>query len=217
MQRNLSRDRVVDAALELIDEEGIGALSMRRLGSKLGVEGMALYTHVSSKADLLDAVGGRVADGLDTAFDPALPWQERILRGARSWAALQERHPRAFPLVYREDHQSDAVSLLTEELLGALRTAGFDAPGAALAYQTIVVFVDGALLGRGTWTDDELESAWRRGAARVDPTHYPRFAEIAPHAARLSWDEILESGLSLLLDGLQARLVAAGGTARPAG
>jgi AcrR family transcriptional regulator len=206
MKRNLTRQRVVEAALELIDEEGAEALSMRKLGRRLGVEGMALYTHVRGKPDLLDAVGTRVADALDTDFDDSLPWQERIRRGVVAWAELQEAHPRAFPLVYRAGLQTDAVSLLTEELLDALRTAGFDAAGAALAYETIVVFVDGALLGRGAWTDDDLRSAWQQGGAWADRRRFPRFAEIAPHAARLRWSELLDSGLALLLDGLEARL-----------
>ncbi len=206
MKRNLTRERVVDAALELIDEEGVEALSMRKLGRRLGVEGMALYTHVRGKPDLLDAVGTRVAAGLHTDFDRSLPWRERVRRSVVAFANLQASHPRAFPLVYRPGLQTDAVSLLTEELLDALRSAGFDPPGAALAYETIVVFVDGALLGRGAWTDEDLRSGWQPGAGRVDRRRFPRFAETAPHAAELTWNEILDSGLTLLLDGLEARL-----------
>ena len=139
---------------------------MRRLGRELGVEGMALYTHVRHKSDLLDAVAERILEELDTSFDRSLPWQERVRSGALAWAELQARHPRAFPLVYRPGHGSHAVTQLTEELIDALRTGGFDERGAALAYQTIVLLIDGALLGRGPATDRDLQQTWRRRHAR---------------------------------------------------
>ncbi|HTS73522.1 MAG TPA: TetR family transcriptional regulator [Gaiellaceae bacterium] len=204
--RLINEDRIVEAALALIEERGIDALTVRELGRRLGVEGMALYTYFRSKSDLLDAAAERILEELDSDFDRSLPWQERVRRGTAAWAELQRRHPRAFPLVYRRGARTDAVSLLTEELLDALRSAGFDERAAALAYQSLIVLVDAALLGRSSWTDAELHAAWRRGAKEADPERFPRFREIAPHAATLSWNEILDSGLDLVLGGLQQRL-----------
>src|SRR5215470_7100139 len=204
--RRISEERIADEALKLVDEEGLDALTMRALGRRLGVEGMALYTYFGSKSELLDAAGTRILAALDTEFDRSLPWQERIRRGALAWASMQASHPRAFPLVYRGGVRTSAVPLLTEEMLDALRSGGFDERGAALAYQTIVVLIDGALLGRGTSTDADLHAAWRNGEERLDPDTFPRFREVAPHAATLAWEEILESGLDLLLRGLEQRL-----------
>ena len=204
--RATSETEIVDSALELIDEDGVDALTMRALGRRLGVEGMALYTYFRSKDELLDAVATRILAALETEFDRSLPWQKRIRSGALAWAAMQASHPRAFPLVYRGGVRTDAVPLLTEELLDALRVAGFDERGAALAYQSVVVLIDAALLGRGTATDADLHAAWRQGAAQLDADIFPRFREVAPHAATLAWEEILESGLDLLLRGLEQRL-----------
>lgn len=206
--RRVSEEQVTDEALALIDAEGLDSLTMRALGRRLGIEGMALYTYFRSKSDLLDAVGTRILDALDTEFDRALPWQERIRRGALAWAEMQARHPRAFPLVYRRGVRTNAVPLLTEELLDALRSAGFDERGAAVAYQSVVVLIDAALLGRGDSTDADLHAGWRYGEKALDPATFPRFREVAPHAATLSWDEILESGLELLVSGLEQRLSA---------
>jgi hypothetical protein len=91
-------------------------------------------------------------------------------------------------------------------MLDALRAAGFDERGAALAYQSLITLVDAALLGRSSWTDEDLHAGWSRAAALSDPQTYPRFSEIAPHAATLKWHEILDSGLDLLLRGLEERL-----------
>ena len=125
-----------------------------------------------------------------------------------SAAGAEARHPRAFSLVYRGGVRTDAVRLLTEELLDALRGAGFEAREAALAYQSLIVLVDAALLGRSSWTDDDLQAAWRRSGSTLDPAAFPRFTEVAPHAATLSWEEILDSGVELLLRGLEQRLEA---------
>jgi TetR/AcrR family tetracycline transcriptional repressor len=208
-RRTLTRERVVDSALALVEREGLPALTMRRLGSELGVEGMALYTHVRNKADLLDAVAERVLEGLAVPLGGSAPWQERIRACLLAWAALQERHPRAFPLVSRPGLRTEAVRALTEEILDALRTAGFDERGAALAYETIVVLVDSALVSRSSWTDADLQRAWRAGHWRANRRRYPRSAEVAAQAARLTWREILDSGVELLLGGLEARLRAA--------
>jgi AcrR family transcriptional regulator len=206
--RRISEQQIADEALALIEEQGLGGLTMRALGRRLGVEGMALYTYFRTKDELLDAAGTRILEELDSDFDRSLPWQERVRRGALAWAAMQASHPRAFPLVYRGGVRTDVVPLLTEELLDALRTAGFDERGAALAYQSLVVLIDAALLGRGAATDADLHAGWRHGERTLDAETFPRFLEVAPHAATLSWEEILDSGLDLLLRGLEQRLAA---------
>jgi AcrR family transcriptional regulator len=205
-KRNLTRRRVVDGALALAERDGLEALTMRRLGRELGVEGMALYTHVRNKADLLDAVAERMLEELDVPLGRSAAWQERVRAGVRAWAALQERYPRAFPLVFRSGLRTDAVRALTEEMLDALRVAGFPPGEAVLAYETIVVLLDSALLSRGSWSDADLQAAWRRAAATAAPARFPRFAEVAVAASGLTWRDILDSAVDLLLRGLEARL-----------
>lgn len=200
----LTRDDVVHAALGLIEERGIDALSMRVLGRRLGVEGMSLYTYVSGKDELLDAVAVEVLRHLE--LPPARGrWDARIRAAVSAWAEMKRRHPRAFPLVYRRELPTDKVGLTTEYILDALRSGGFDEAGAALAYQTLICFLDGALVG---WPPESYhaDEAWNAVVGRIDAARFPRTDEVAPHAARLQWDEVWESGLDLLLKGLHARL-----------
>lgn len=200
----LTREQVVAGALALVEEEGLAALSMRRLGARLGIEAMTLYTYVESKDDLLDALAGTVLAGLELP-DESLDWETRVRAVVASWAGMQRSYPNAFPLVYRGNLPTDAVRRTTEHLLDALRSAGFDEPGTALAYQTLVCFLDGALLG---WPPQSYRAgeAWRQAAERIDRDRYPRQAEVAPFAADLRWDDVWESGLDLMLRGLAARL-----------
>jgi len=204
--RTLEQDKIVQEALTLIEEQGLEALTMRALGRRLSVEGMTLYTYFPNKAALLDAVANEVVSALDVTWDRSLPWQERVRRGVSAFAALQAEHPRAFPLVYRRTHPSENVTRLTEELFDALRTAGFQPREAALAYQSAVTLIDAALLNRSSWTDDDLRASWKRVGRTVDPKRYPRVKEMAPRAATLTWQEILDSGVDLLLRGLEQRL-----------
>jgi hypothetical protein len=70
----------------------------------------------------------------------------------------------------------------------------------------VITLVDAALLGRSSRTDEQLGAAWLASAKAAHPDRFPRFKEIAPHAAQLNWRKILDSGLDLLLSGLERRL-----------
>ena len=99
----LSRERIVETALEFIDDHGLPGLSMRRLGTMLGVEAMALYRYVPGREQLLDAVVERIVDGM--ASDPDVPerpehgWQDYLQRLAHGIRRVALAHPKAFPLV----------------------------------------------------------------------------------------------------------------------
>src|SRR5262245_56092390 len=88
----LSRDRVLSTALALADKEGIEALSMRRLASELGVVPMALYNHVSNRADLLDGIAEQVFAAVPAA-DPSAPWKRRVHATALGVHRAMRQHP----------------------------------------------------------------------------------------------------------------------------
>jgi AcrR family transcriptional regulator len=190
----LSRDRVVERALELADEEGVEAITMRRLGGELGVEAMALYTHIDSKDDLLSAIGERILTELEIEPRERPDWRGRIETVCRAWASLRELHPHPFALIYRA---RTGVVPVTEELMDALLTAGFAGADAWLAYQTLVFFLDPPLLH---WPPASPGEVWRLDS---EGQH---LRELAPYARHYSWDDVWENGLSLFLDGLEAQL-----------
>jgi AcrR family transcriptional regulator len=94
----LTADSIVAAAIALLDRDGAGALTMRRLGAELGVEAMSLYRHLPSREALLDAV----ADGLAAEIAPderAADWPDALRSLAGEIRAVARRHPAAFALV----------------------------------------------------------------------------------------------------------------------
>ena len=80
----LTRDRVIEAALRVMDTEGLEAVSMRRVAREVGVEAMSLYHHVEDKEDLLDGICEHVMAGFDFP-DLVDDWAENCRRGARAW------------------------------------------------------------------------------------------------------------------------------------
>jgi AcrR family transcriptional regulator len=138
-RRPLTRERVLDEALRLVDRDGLAGLSMRRLGRKLGVEAMSLYKHVAGKADLLDGVVSRVFEDIAVP-DPGLPWPERIRAlGAASFAAFRD-HPAVVRAVAGGlgDPRTPGALRVIDAILGALLDAGLDEQRAARGYRSML-------------------------------------------------------------------------------
>jgi AcrR family transcriptional regulator len=152
----LSRERIVTAALDFIDDNGLPGLTMRRLGEQLGVEAMALYRYVPSKEDLLDAVvEWLVADvrGDDVVLDaPRDGWQDFLQRLAHGVRRMALAHPKAFPLVASRPAEAPWLrpplrSLeLVEVFLSGLIDEGFSDDAAIEGYRAYTSFLLGHLL-----------------------------------------------------------------------
>ena len=211
-RERLNRERVVEAALRLIDAEGVDALTMRRLGQELGVQGMALYTHVKSKDDLLSAVAARILAELELPEPRPVAWQDRIRAVVTAWAGLQDRHPRAFMLIYRARPPDTWDVRPAEEIFGALRDAGFDELETANAYLTLIFLLDGALFSR-PYPFSKVGDAARYGASVVDAEQFPRYVEMGSYVPEVSWEQVYGLGVELLIRGLEEK--AAGGRYRP--
>jgi TetR/AcrR family tetracycline transcriptional repressor len=142
----LSRELILDAALQLIDQDGLEALSMRRLGARLGVEGMALYRHVESKAALLDGLVERLLLLLDVDVDESAEWTAILVEVAAAYRRLAIAHPRAFPLLTTRPPATTAALVRAEPVLAALARAGFGPAERIVATQTFFTFLNGYLL-----------------------------------------------------------------------
>jgi AcrR family transcriptional regulator len=144
-RKPLSRDRILAAALELVDEQGIEALSMRKLGQLLGYEAMSLYNHVANKDDLLDGI-------LDLVLaEMALPDRDGGLPAIRS-AALSahealKRHPWAATMLMAPARIRPARIQHMEALLASLRNAGLSAETTYHAYHVL----DAHIVGFSLW------------------------------------------------------------------
>jgi TetR/AcrR family tetracycline transcriptional repressor len=154
--RKLSLDRIVTATLELIDEQGLGAASMRNVGSRLGVRAMSLYKHIATRDELLDAVVERIVSELDA--DPGVqataagPWQDYLVGIAGGVRRYALAHPHAFPLVATRPAEAPWVNpplrslRWIESFLAGLSAAGFTDDQVLFAYRRFNGFLLGHLL-----------------------------------------------------------------------
>jgi AcrR family transcriptional regulator len=202
---------VLRAAVALADEAGIEALTMRKLGLRLGVEAMSLYNHVSSKDDLLDGVVDLVVSEIDLPAD-ADDWKGAMRRRAISAREVFSRHPWASGLVDSRESSGPVRLRYFDWVLGTLRRAGFTLETAARAFSVLDSYVYG--FGRQQLaTSAELgmtpEEAAEAFLGTLPADEYPYLREmVVDYAMQPGRDENadFESGLDLILDGLERLL-----------
>ena len=155
-RETLDRRRILRTAVGLIDELGLPALTMRRLGERLGVEAMALYHHVPSRADLLDGVVEYVIDELygDPEVHMVAPdgWQAYVQRLAHGVRRIALAHPQVFPLIATRPSTAPWVNpplrslRWMESFFETLGSCGFTDTDAVAAYRAFSSFLLGHLL-----------------------------------------------------------------------
>jgi AcrR family transcriptional regulator len=117
------RREILDAALAIADESGLGAVSMRAVAQRVGVTAMALYPHVRSKDDLLDSLVGRLLTEL-VLPGPAQPWPDRLIAIAVAARSLAHRHPAAVPLLFSRPSVTPDAVVVVDAIYLALIDAG---------------------------------------------------------------------------------------------
>ena len=201
-RQRLNRELIVDKALELIESEGLENLSTRSLGRALGVQAMALYHHVPSKEDLLDAVTARLATMMELPAESS-DWRTELERMARSYIDIARRHPRAFPLLAMRRYNAPETLPVLEQLFSTLGRAGLEPPGIAAAFRMIGYFLNGAGLAEVA----TIESSERESFQLSDPEFlrsFPRANATVPLLAMPYLEGIFETGLRVILDWVEA-------------
>src|SRR3954471_1167991 len=150
----LSRDRILQAALELADESGIESVTMRGLAQVLGFEAMSLYNHVANKDDLLDGILDLVL-GETQPPSPKGEWARAIRTSAVSVHDALRRHAWSSPLLMDPGRIRPARLRYMDLLLGRLREAGFSAETTYVAYHVL----DGHIFGFSLWENSHTYSA----------------------------------------------------------
>jgi TetR/AcrR family transcriptional regulator, tetracycline repressor protein len=154
--RGLSLDRIVTATLELVDEQGIGAATMRAVASRLGVRSMSLYRYVQDRDELFDAVVERIvnelADDPEVQLRPVDGWRPYLTGMAHGVRRYARAHPHAFPLVATRPPAAPWVNpplrslRWVEAMLTGLAAEGFSDKQVLFTYRTFNSFLLGYLL-----------------------------------------------------------------------
>jgi AcrR family transcriptional regulator len=203
----LTAERIVEAALRLLDAEGLDALTMRRLAAELGSAAGSIYRHFESREAVLVAVHDR-AIGESLAFEPpGRAPEERVANFARGLRLLLRRRPYLAEL-WRTTQQLGPNALRARERGVQLALdCGLEPPVAARAYLAVLHYTVGfCTVEHGlAFLTPEDRLATERLFAELPPDSYPATRSVARELARLTLDEEFELGLSALTAGLAVR------------
>ncbi len=218
----LTRERIVEAALRIMDAEGLEAVSMRRVAREVDVEAMSLYHHVEDKEDLLDGVCEHVMAGFDFP-EPTNDWAENCRRAARAWRRVLQAHPGVMRLFAERRGPVRSIDPVRpmEHALRLLRESGLSDRDTAQAFHAFGGYIQGFVmmeLGSIAGGSDEEHMKMHAELAATHPDEFPALLAVSPYFAECDPDEQFEFGLDLLIRGLEAKArsgSSVGGTAPP--
>ena len=205
----LTRERVVAQALTVIAEEGVAALTMRTLATRLGVVPGALYRHVRNKEQLQDLVLDGVLAEVDCNLAPSLPWTQQLTVLAHRLRQVLEAHPGIAGLLQLRDPLGPHSLAVAEAFLEPLQAAGFGEREAGLAFFLIIDYTIGFAAGRAPTSVHEQrvhDAAVRRQLHEffrsLPPDRFPALIALGEHVWLDNRDERFATGLDVLVDGL---------------
>jgi AcrR family transcriptional regulator len=204
----LSRARILSTALQLVDLDGLEALTMRRLAEQLKVDPMSLYNHVDGKDALLDGIAEALWNDVELP-DSDIGWQEGLRTFATSLRTMAHAHPQAYPLLMTRGiltaHELQAI----DGAIRALERAGLDREHATEMIRTLFAYAVGygmlelsAPPPSGATTTEQIVNL-TRALPKDAPFH---LVEVARLVCDCDMDYQFNLGLDLILTGLEARL-----------
>jgi AcrR family transcriptional regulator len=217
-RETLSRGQIVQAALEMLDADGLAGLSMRKLGAKLNAGATSLYWHVQTKDDLLELVADEVYSEIDVPGAELAGWRSAVTLFGHSFRAAILRHPWFTEIATTTPSLGPNAISLSGRLYAVLRTAGFTGLDVDMAMGVVITYVLGVT---------SAETSWRAAIARSGQSMREWIDDATAKAVEVSRDnaEIQESlrarrgadpellqermftfGLECVLDGFAARV-----------
>jgi AcrR family transcriptional regulator len=204
----LTRERIISTAVEVIEREGVGALSMRRIAAQLGSGVMALYNHFPGKEALLDGVAEHVMSGLDFPTDPDASWEDQLRGQARAFRQMGRAYPRCMMVVVSRPATSATELRPIERALATLRGAGFSGEDAIRVVRTFIAFAAGSLVRevgvapglvprRPLGQDQAVLEADR--PIGVNPADFPHVTSMSAELMNRDHDADFEFGMDLLV------------------
>jgi AcrR family transcriptional regulator len=195
----LTRERIVDAALEVADAEGIDALTLRRLAEALDVHPTSIYHHLASKEAILDALTERLMTeaALPPVFDD---WRDWVRTFAGAMRRLARAHAGGFMVLTRRPADGPVASDHSEAAIEAFCRTGWAPDAAAYAVRGVAL----AVLGLSLNECEPVRPSLVRDVTHLSPERHPRIFEAFESMTR-GQDALWETVVEALIRGLEAR------------
>lgn len=204
----LDRRRILEAALRIIDEHGLGELTMRRLGAALGVQAMSLYGHVDGKQAVVEGVRELIFEKLAALrlVEPETDrWQDSVIAAADAFRDVCRAHPHAIPIYASDvDRAYAAAAPFLEPVLATMRRGGVPAETAQEYVRIVIRYVlaTSALDLQGITSGNPLAAEERAALAARSPLVAGLVGSIETRPS----GDLVEPGLRLLVRGMEEHL-----------
>jgi AcrR family transcriptional regulator len=209
-RQQLTRQRVVAEALTIIAHDGIQALTMRRLATRLGVVPGALYHHVRNKQQLQDLLLDNVLAEVDVQIDTTLGWTNQLNTLAHRLRRVLEAHPGVAGILKTRDPLGPHSLALAEAFLAPLHTAGFSDQDAGLAFFLLVDYTIGFAVSATPTSvneqrlrDPATRTQLHQFFGSLPPDRFPALVALGHHVWVDNRDQRFTAGLDILIDGLE--------------
>jgi AcrR family transcriptional regulator len=208
----LTRRRVIRAALQIMDTEGLDGVTMRRIGRELGVEAMSLYNHVRDKEDILDSICEEVMS--EFRIPQVQGWVDATRAAAHEYRRLLVAHPNVITLMTERKRPFTSADSLRvyEYALSLFRSAGLSPEDTVRAFHTFGGYIMGSvtmelgLMVGGPQDDAHAQAHQEMGRMIASSTVLPCLQEVLPHLMACDVEEQFDFGLDLLIEGIRARI-----------
>jgi len=200
----LTRARIIEAGLAIVDEEGLDALSMRRLGRQLGVEAMSLYHHVRDKDDVVNGINLLVLSRLDTDTE-GLDWPEALMAFAeRLYAAYLPRPSLARALTWTVPTNSELLFTM-EHVLARMAESQLPPATQVSAFRGVIASTVGFVLVHTDPPPASPSVAWRGwDAVDLSPLDTPHLVALAPSLEATPLADDFRFTVRAVIDALRA-------------
>jgi TetR/AcrR family transcriptional regulator, tetracycline repressor protein len=206
-RNTLSRSRIVDAALALLDADGLEAVTMPALANHLGVGTMSLYRHVKDKDDLINAVAERVLGGVAVPDGDPDAWEGRVVGYLRALRQAALAHPSLSRILAERGLTIGPVFDQLETVHAILRTAGFSELGAVRTFYSLLTYVFGFVVWELPRVHQQpaaaYTAAWNDALDHVDADVHPNLLALRNELATTASPNQFEYGLEHLVRSLR--------------
>jgi AcrR family transcriptional regulator len=192
----------METALAIVDREGLDALTMRRLGSELGVEAMSLYNHVANKAALMDGLLELVSLKIPIPEEPAT-WREAVQDMARTYRRVVLQHPNVMPLIMSRPFNTLASLRPVEFGFKIMLEAGFSPAFALTAFRTLLSFASGYVVSEIAGFFGEPDGSSNLAVEDLEPDEFPALAKVLQQVVGTDHEKEFELALDVIMRGLE--------------
>jgi AcrR family transcriptional regulator len=198
-RRSLTPEQIAEAALAVIDEAGLAALTMRAVAGRLGMGTMSLYRYVDDREQLECLVVESVLGRVDLTPPEGTPWREQLAALVERVRTAVSAHPEMVPLTLTHRQSSNSSLRWAEAMLGILTAAGIDGERRVIALRSLLSYLVGAIqldhLG-------SLSGEGTRTIANLSPDEFPHLTETAKQGRQISPEDEIRRGLMIVVTGL---------------